>query len=167
MKTVVVRGARPLDAYRRAALNRRNKPEPVGRPLDRAASTHWQGAARSGPRKDAAALPRRPRGARPWEVVPDDLGCLDAVRSLLSALNDAYVSTGRIQTLIGDIPVLAARCVRRIGGVRFEDPALLARALTEIGNMGLERELLALLEDLTTLQADLAEGKSGKADASG
>jgi hypothetical protein len=79
------------------------------------------------------------------------------VRSLLSALNDAYASTTRIQTLITDIPVLAARCVRRIGQVKYDDPALLARALTDIGNMGLERELLSLLEDLTTLQADLQE----------
>lgn len=78
----------------------------------------------------------------------------------MSALNDAYASTARIQTLIGDIPVLAARCIRRIGGVKIDDPALLARALTEIGNMGLERELLSLLEDLTTLQADLQEAKA-------
>jgi hypothetical protein len=99
---------------------------------------------------------------RPWEVIPDDLGCLDSVRSLLSALNDAYASTTRIQTLIGDIPVLAARCIRRIGGVKIDDPVLLARALTEIGNMGLERELLSLLEDLTTLQADLREAQEAK-----
>ncbi len=105
------------------------------------------------------ALIKKSRGQKPWEVIPEDLGCLDSVRSLLSALNDAYASTARIQTLIADIPVLAARCVRRIGQVKYDDPALLARALTDIGNMGLERELLSLLEDLTTLQADLREAQ--------
>jgi hypothetical protein len=43
--------------------------------------------------------------------------------------------------------------------VRADDPALLARALTEIGNMGLESELLTLLEDLTTCRADMEEAK--------
>jgi hypothetical protein len=34
---------------------------------------------------------------------------------------------------------------------------LLERALTTIGNLGLETELLGLLEDLTTCRADLEE----------
>jgi hypothetical protein len=110
-------------------------------------------------RKDPPVV-KKTRGTNPWEVIPEDLGCLASVHSLLAALNDAYASTARIQTLIADIPVLAARCVRRIGQVKYDDPALLARALTDIGNMGLERELLSLLEDLTTLQADMQEAQS-------
>ena len=84
------------------------------------------------------------------------------MRSLLSALNNAYASTSAIQTLVSQIPVLAARIVRRIGAARADDPALLARALTEIGNMGLESELLTLLEDLTTCRADLEEAAKGQ-----
>jgi hypothetical protein len=99
---------------------------------------------------------------KPTEVTPDDLECLDAVRSLLSALNNAYASTSAIQTLVSQIPVLAARIVRRIGAARADDPALLARALTEIGNMGLESELLTLLEDLTTCRADMEEAAKGQ-----
>ena len=82
------------------------------------------------------------RRAPAWEVTPADLACLDAVRSLLSALNNAYVSTRQIHALILDIPVLAARCVRRIGVKTPVTP-----------------ELLGLLEDLTTCSADLAEEK--------
>jgi hypothetical protein len=148
-------------AYRRSPLNSKNKPPP-GRPVDRPQSTAWQRAARPATTHKAAPVIKKTRGQKPWEVIPEDLACLDSVRSLLSALNDAYASTARIQTLIADIPVLAARCVRRIGQVRYDDPALLARALTDIGNMGLERELLSLLEDLTMLQADLQEAQ-GKA----
>jgi hypothetical protein len=105
------------------------------------------------PAKSASSVRRAPA----WEVTPEDLECLDAVRSLLSALNDAYASTRQIHTLILDIPVLAARCVRRIGVKRPVTPELLERALTTIGNLGLETELLGLLEDLTTCRADLDE----------
>jgi hypothetical protein len=110
---------------------------------------------RPAPAKSSAA-----RRAPAWEVTPADLTCLDAVRSLLSALNNAYCSTRQIHTLILDIPVLAARCVRRIGVKQAVTPELLERALTSIGNLGLETELLGLLEDLTTCSADLAEEKA-------
>lgn len=113
----------------------------------------------------------RQRGAKPtgsvrrapaWEVTPADLECLDAVRSLLSALNNAYVSTSQIHKLILDIPVLAARCVRRVGVKQAITPEVLDRALTSIGNMGLEAELLGLLEDLTTCRADQQEAEAGE-----
>jgi hypothetical protein len=132
-------------------MNRPKKPT-HSRSVDKPPSNDWQGAARP---KNIAARPRARRAA--WEVVPDDLERLDAVRSLLSALNNAYVSTSQIHTLILDIPVLAARCVRRIGSKAPVTPALLEKALTTIGNMGLESELLGLLEDLTTCRADLEE----------
>ena len=109
------------------------------------------------PRRPPAKAASGVRRAPAWEVTPADLGCLDAVRSLLSALNNAYASTRQIHTLILDIPVLAARCVRRIGSKQAVTPELLEKALTTIGNLGLETELLGLLEDLTTCRADLEE----------
>lgn len=109
------------------------------------------------PRKPLAKPGSAVRRAPAWEVTPADLDCLDNVRSLLSALNNAYASTRQIHTLILDIPVLAARCVRRIGVKQAVTPELLERALTTIGNLGLETELLGLLEDLTTCRADLDE----------
>ena len=109
------------------------------------------------PRKPPVKSGSTVRRAPAWEVTPADLDCLDNVRSLLSALNNAYASTSQIHTLILDIPVLAARCVRRIGVKQAVTPALLERALTTIGNLGLETELLGLLEDLTTCRADLDE----------
>ena len=108
------------------------------------------------PAKPSAAVRRAPA----WEVTPADLQCLDAVRSLLTALNNAYVSTRQIHTLILDIPVLAARCVRRIGSKQAVTPELLEKALNSIGNLGLETELLGLLEDLTTCRADLEEQRA-------
>lgn len=110
------------------------------------------------PNKGTATPVRR---APAWEVTPADLECLDAVRSLLSALNNAYCSTRQIHALVLDIPVLAARCVRRIGSKQLVTPELLEKALTSIGNMGLETELLGLLEDLTTCRADLDESQAG------
>jgi hypothetical protein len=147
-------------------VNNSKKP-PQNRPVDKPASNDWQpGAARvkgaAARQRGAAKAAASPavRRAPAWEVTAADLECLDAVRSLLSALNNAYVSTNQIQTLILDIPVLAARCVRRLGVTQTVSPEVLARALTSIGNMGLESELLGLLEDLTTCRADLKEAEA-------
>ncbi len=137
-----------------ATMNRPKKPI-QSRSVDKPPSNDWQGPARP---KTVQARPRARRA--PWEVIPADLDRLDAVRSLLSALNNAYVSTSQIHTLILDIPVLAARCLRRIGVNAQITPALLEKALTTIGNMGLESELLGLLEDLTTCRADLEEAET-------
>lgn len=94
----------------------------------------------------------------PWTVVEDDLEQLDDIRELLHALNDAYASTQRIEELVSKIPILSARCIRR---ARKRSPGrdewTVGQALTLVGNIGLESELLELLEDLTTLRADLAE----------
>ena len=97
------------------------------------------------PRRPAPKPSSATRRAPPWEVTPADLQCLDAVRSLLTALNNAYVSTRQTHTLILDIPVLAARCVRRIGSKQAVTP-----------------ELLGLLEDLTTCRADLEEQQAAR-----
>jgi hypothetical protein len=142
-------------------VNSPKKP-PQGRGVDKPASNDWQASA--GRAKTAAGKGRPAKVVRrgePWEVTPEDLSCLDAVRSLLSALNNAYVSTSQIQTLILDIPVLAARCMKRIGVKQTATPETLAKALTSIGNMGLENELLGLLEDLTTCRADQLEAEAG------
>ena len=134
------------------------------RGIDKPAPNDWHA---SPARAKAAAQPahKRPAGkvrkSEAWVVTPDDLTCLDAVRDLLSALNNAYVSTSQIQKLILDIPVLAARCMRRIGVKQQATPESLAKALTTIGNMGLENELLGLLEDLTTCRADLLDAEEG------
>jgi hypothetical protein len=119
------------------------------------------------PRRPAPKTASAARRAPAWEVAPADLECLDAVRSLLSALNNAYVSTRQIHALILDIPVLAARCVRRLGSKSVVTPELLEKALTSIGNLGLETELLGLLEDLTTCRADLDEQRSARSEPPG
>ena len=144
-------------------MNSPKKP-PQSRGIDKPASNDWQTPAAKGkaaaPKGKAAAAAKPPRRGEAWEVTPDDLGCLDAVRSLLSALNNAYVSTSQIQKLILDIPVLAARCMKRVGVKQTATPETLAKALTSIGNMGLEGELLGLLEDLTTCRADLLDAEA-------
>lgn len=141
-------------------MNTPKKP-PQARGVDKPASNNWQENAIKA--KSVAAQKARAMGkgrrAEAWEVTPDDLGCLDAVRDLLSALNNAYVSTSQINKLILDIPVLAARCMKRIGVKQPATPETLAKALTSIGNMGLEGELLGLLEDLTTCRADQLEAE--------
>lgn len=145
-------------------MNNRPKKPVQSRGADKAPSNDWQGAAARP--KPAVARPRAAR-RNPWDVIPADLERLDAVRSLLSALNNAYVSTSQIQTLILDIPVLAARCMRRIGVKSAVTPVLLDKALTTIGNMGLESELLGLLEDLTTCRADLEEAGEPRSERPG
>jgi hypothetical protein len=148
-------------------VNTPKKP-PQGRCVDKPASNNWQENAINA--KAVAAQKARAAGkgrrADPWEVTPDDLGCLDAVRDLLTALNNAYVSTSQIQKLILEIPVLAARCIKRVGGKQPATPETLAKALTSIGNMGLEGELLGLLEDLTTCRADQLEAEQNAGSSS-
>jgi hypothetical protein len=135
------------------------------RGIDKPASNDWQPAPvrAKAPAPPANKRPAGKRKAEAWVVTPDDLTCLDAVRDLLSALNNAYVSTSQIQALILGIPVLAARCLRRVGVKQQATAESLARALTTIGNMGLENELLGLLEDLTTCRADLLEAEENAA----
>jgi hypothetical protein len=91
-------------------------------------------------------------------VLPEDLEQLDDIRELLRALNDAYAGAQRIQELVAKVPVLSARCIRRAKkrSTPREDWTV-TMALTLLGNIGLESELLDLLEDLTTMRADLDE----------
>lgn len=98
------------------------------------------------------------QGPPPWKVKASDLQSLPAVKSLLGALNDAYASAARIEQLINEIPVLRARCIRRaVYGTEYEVLPGLTEALARIGNMGLEAELLSVLEDLTILSSETAD----------
>lgn len=93
-----------------------------------------------------------------WRVQKADLESLEPVRNLLTALNNPYVSTARIEQLVEQIRVLRARCVRR--AMLASDSELvpsLSEALALIGNKGLEAELLVVLEDLTILSAEIQD----------
>src|SRR5262249_25624382 len=125
--------------------------------VDAQESARWRSSAGpTGPVKKPA--PTRPD---PCVVAEEDLKSLAEIHALLRALNDAYAGGTRIGQLVGNVPVLSARIVRR---ARKRFPAksncTLAEALTLIGNIGLESELLQLLEDLTVLSAELAPPKA-------
>ena len=89
-----------------------------------------------------------------------DLKRLDLVKELLALLNDPYVGPYKLTETITHIPVFAARCRREAALVRprseVED---IERALNVIGNRGIEKVLLELLEDMTILKADLEAAK--------
>jgi hypothetical protein len=112
----------------------------------------------SSSRKPEGPRSRAVRQPHSGTVTEDDLKSLDAVKQLLVALNDAYASTEVIEELVEAIPCLRARCIKRASGPDLAELDMpLPRALSRIGNMGLEGELLLLLEDLTVLQAELRE----------
>lgn len=93
-----------------------------------------------------------------WRAQRSDLQSLEHVRSLLTALNNPYVSTARIEQLVEQIRVLRVRCIRRaIQDSDADSTPNLSEALALIGNKGLEAELLAVLEDLTILSAELQD----------
>jgi len=123
-----------------------------GRPADAKESADW----RSG-----KGVPR----PEPCAVVADDLRRLPDLHALLRSLDDAYAGGEQLRTRIDALPVLVARIERRARR-RFSGRSglTLAESLPAIGNLGLEAELLQLLEDLTVLKADL--DASGKASGS-
>ncbi len=90
------------------------------------------------------------------KIRPADLQRLDLVKDLLALLNDPYVGPYKLSETIEHIPVFAARCRREAALFRprneVED---IERALNVIGNRGIEKVLLELLEDMTILKADL------------
>lgn len=93
-----------------------------------------------------------------WRAQRTDLQSLEHVRSLLTALNNPYVSTARIEQLVEQIRVLRARCIRRAMQDSDADATPnLSEALALIGNKGLEAELLVVLEDLTILSAEIQD----------
>jgi hypothetical protein len=96
------------------------------------------------------------------KVRPTDLQRLSLVKDLLGLLNDPYVGPYKLAETITHIPVFAARCRREAAMSRprseVED---IERALNVIGNRGIEKVLLELLEDMTILKADL-DGREAK-----
>src|SRR5258708_4720326 len=120
----------------------RTRPRPG---VDAKESAQWRSSARpTGSLSPRKAAPSR---SDPCSVAEEDLTVLDQIHSLLRALNDAYAGGPRVGQLVANVPVLAARCVRR---ARKRFPAksncTLPEAMTLIGNIGLEAELLQLLE---------------------
>jgi hypothetical protein len=99
----------------------------------------------------------------PCAVAEEDLKVLEQMHTLLRALNDAYAGGPRVGQLVAAVPVLAARIVRR-ARKRFSGKAncTLPEAMTLIGNIGLESEIMQLLEDLTILSSELTEKKTGQ-----
>ena len=94
------------------------------------------------------------------DVSTEDLGRLNVLHDLLSALNDPYASRRKIQMLTSYSPVLTARVIRhaRIRVATIDD---LEGALTLIGNRGLETVLLQFLEDLTVYKGELDAATKG------
>ena len=138
-------------------MNSRDGTGGKGRPsIDTPESLRWRSSARP---VVAAKRPTPPR-SDPCAVAEEDLKSLSEIHTLLRALNDAYAGGTRVGQLIANVPVLSARIVRR-ARKRFPAKAncTLAEALTLIGNIGLETELLQLLEDLTVLSAELPPPK--------
>jgi hypothetical protein len=87
---------------------------------------------------------------------PADLSQLERVKQLLRLLNDPYVGPYRLKETVTQIPVFSARCLREAAQARpqaeIED---IEYALSVIGNRGVEKVLLELLEDMTILKAEI------------
>lgn len=90
------------------------------------------------------------------KVQPGDLKRLGQVQELLQLLNDPYVGPFKLTETITLIPVFAARCRREAALYRPKaEVENIERALNVLGNRGIEKVLLELLEDLTILKSDL------------
>ncbi|MFO7178162.1 MAG: hypothetical protein DIU78_005620 [Pseudomonadota bacterium] len=109
---------------------------------------------------DQLFLPR----SEDCEARPDHLDQIGPIHELLHALNDPCASASRLTQLVARIPLLAMRCVHA-ALVRRPSPrgASLNQALALLGNRGLERELLQVLEDLTVLRSELGVPGGGEA----
>src|SRR5882724_3619381 len=99
-----------------------------GRPgVDAQESARWRSSSgpasptspKNGPLISSGPVPptslRKPTTVRadPCTVLEEDLKALDEIHSLLRALNDAYAGGPRVGQLVSNVPVLAARIVRR------------------------------------------------------
>ena len=129
--------------------------------VDAKESARWRSSA--APASPSSLRKPPPGRSDPCAVVEEDLKILDQIHSLLRALNDAYAGGPRVGQLVSNVPVLAARIVKR-ARKRFpaKDNCTLAEAMTLIGNIGLESELLQLLEDLTVLSSEVSAKKPTK-----
>ena len=92
---------------------------------------------------------------------PADLSQLDQVKQLLRLLNDPYVGPYKLKETISRIPVFSARCLREAAQSRpHSEVEDIEYALNVIGNRGVEKVLLELLEDMTILKAELDAQKA-------
>jgi hypothetical protein len=108
-------------------------------------------------------ISRRFGRASPEQVHPEDLGRLRAIHDLLATLNDPLASRPRIEKLCASMDVLAARIIAHArSNAPLKNITQLGPALSLIGNRGLEVVLLQLLEDLTTLKAELEDEQATK-----
>ena len=135
-------------------------------PVDGNASSRWRnpGAATGqAPGRSAASLApvKKPTRRDACAVEESDLSELGDIHELLRALNDAHAGAARIEALVDKVAVLRARCLRRAHKrAPSKIDCTLKEALTLIGNIGLESELLQLLEDLTVLRSELDDKPS-------
>jgi hypothetical protein len=94
----------------------------------------------------------------------DDLKRLAQVSEVLTLLNDPYIGPFKLADCIQGLPVLAARCRREAALHRprneVED---IERALNVLGNRGIEKVLLELLEDMTILKSEIEDSSSSLA----
>ena len=92
------------------------------------------------------------------QVLPEDIGRLEAIHAVLDLLNDSHASALGLARLVAGFPPLEARIINRFRA-RFpkRDHAPLPQQIATLGNGELEAILLGLLEDLTVLHAELEE----------
>jgi len=96
-------------------------------------------------------------------VSKDDLKRLGQVSELLTLLNDPYIGPFKLTDCIEGLPVLAARCKREAAMHRPRNEVeQIERALNVLGNRGVEKVLLELLEDMTILKSELDCSASDK-----
>jgi hypothetical protein len=90
------------------------------------------------------------------KVTKEDLKRLGQVSELLTLLNDPYIGPYKLTACIEGLPVLAARCRREAALLRPRNEVeQIERALNVLGNRGVEKVLLELLEDMTILKSEL------------
>lgn len=98
----------------------------------------------------------RPELPTSCAVVETDLEHIERFLTLLRTLDDPLVSRDILARRVNEIPVLAARCLARASSPTRKVKRL-SEALSILGNFGLERIFLELLEDLTVLKYEVAE----------
>lgn len=94
--------------------------------------------------------------ARRGMVTSADLHRLSDIHALLFALDDPGAALDAVSNLCEKIPALGERVLDLATRGNVRPPrGNLRGALQAVGNRGLERVLLELLEDLTILKSDL------------
>ncbi|HEY5955848.1 MAG TPA: hypothetical protein VIV60_04815 [Polyangiaceae bacterium] len=89
-------------------------------------------------------------------VKKDDLKRLDQLKEVLTLLNDPYIGPIKLTDCVEGMPVLAARCRREAALHRPRtEVENIERALNVLGNRGIEKVLLELLEDLTIFKSEI------------